>query len=225
MAGTRGPAQSGPLLEARQLPPPPAATIEDRSDAQHVRWLVIRRKKRLPSFTDICIVLFVFMLAAIFSAKAISDRSIGWAILAVVLAIGSIALVYGVVASLSRYQEIFLDEQGLTVHPGAPSRNTTSLTRLIPLEAIQFFQDESEGYYGDYHSHVRVYGDGTDWLLGSGLGYAPLEMVWVAHYLASGCALLLGTETEHFLVARPDPPEPNNHRSGPSTPSDAGSRT
>jgi len=201
--GAREPAQSGPVLEARRHEACPVSTIEDRSDAEHVRWLIIRRGGRRKLVTKVIVpIVFWLVLETLFWGTAIERGSVGWGLVGVLTLVLALWWVHKGILDYGRYVELILDEEGLT-----------QVTRIgkhvyrgtIGLDRIQFFRSELSDSYdtSDGFDHcVVVYFDGGSKMLAKSMGYTWKHrdaISWVVQQLATGCALLLDVDPGQFL--------------------------
>jgi len=197
-AGSRQPAQSGPLLEPRLGEPCPVSTIEDRSDAEHVRWLVIRRNGRRGIDKVITAIAVWLALNSLFWGAALTESSIGSAIAGLVALVVSVLWIRAAILEYLRREELILDRTGLTQVCRIGSRVTKF---LVPLHLIRFFQVDCVGIYQGGDNYVIVYHARGDVRMASFLGYRYASTYkWLIRQLATGCALLLDTDPEQFLV-------------------------
>ena len=208
-AGVRQPEYSPQLLQARRQEPPPAETIEDLSDGEHVRRLVVRRKPGTWLSAFAWPVMTLLAVAAPVEYALLSQpMSIGMWILSALVPLACVSII-GVSTWIfrSRSDEVILDHAGFT-HIERVARRARE--RHIPLDAIDFFTvGECGGDNNRYYEPCVVLYHGSDQKergIAGLLGHNDKELQWVARYLASGCALLLDTEPERFLYTDPPPP-------------------
>lgn len=209
--GIRQPEYSPKLLQARRQEPPPAETIEDLSDGQHVRRLRVRRKPGTWLSAFAWPVATLLAVAAPFEYAFLSQQM--WILSALVPLACACIIGLSTWIFRSRSDEVILDHAGLTHIERVAWR---AREHHIPLDAIDFFT-VGNSYSDDrfYEPCVVLY-HGSD-QKGRGisglLGHNDVELQWVARYLASGCALLLDTEPGRFLYT--DPPRPQAGADGP----------
>jgi len=199
--GIRQPEYSPQLLQARRQELPPAETIEDLSDGEHVRRLLVRRKRGtwLSAFAWPVVTLLA-VAAPVEYALLSGPMSIGMWILSTLVPLAC-ACIIGLSTWIfrSRSDEVILDHTGLTHIKRVDWR---AHEHHIPLAAIDFFT-VGNSYSDDrfYEPSVVLYhgSDQKERGIAGLLGHKDVELQWVARYLASGCALLLDTEPERFL--------------------------
>ena len=201
--GIRQPEYSPQLLQARRQEPPPAETIEDLSDGEHVRRLLVRRKRGTAVFAMVTPTYLTVILGGVVEYSLyLSRRSTVAPILSVLVLLACGWFIRATMRRISSMRdEVMLDGTGLT-HIRRVGRRCIH-ERHIPLDAIEFLSVGNSFLKssGKYDPCVVLYhaSDQIERRIAGLLGYGYADLEWVARYLATGCALLLDAEPERFL--------------------------